>query len=182
MPRIAKVDPEKICKFCGMVMNRKRFNGRIEDMTAFVKRKYCNQLCMAKDYIQRDANLAALRKRAMKFRGNKCEVCGSIKTISIHHLDSNPANNSPDNLMTLCSSCHMKWHWTHGKKMPKRQTICKICGEPSRKLDMCQKHYQRFRKYGDPLLTKKKTGLKYELVRETPGIVNGQASLVLPTA
>ena len=168
--------PKKSCAFCGEQLTRKNYNGTLEDRAVFMRRKYCNQVCMAKSMIQQDANLVTLRKRAVKFRGKTCEGCGTKTNLDIHHLDSNPANNSLDNLMTLCSSCHAKWHWAHGKKKSKRQTVCKICGDPARKLDMCQKHYQRFKKYGDPLLTKKKIGSGFELVREIHGAMNGQAS------
>ena len=44
----------------------------------------------------------------------KCTKCGRTKNIIIHHLDEsgntdNP-NNDPNNLITLCRSCHMKHH------------------------------------------------------------------------
>lgn len=168
--------PKKNCAFCGKELTRKNYNGTMEDRAVFMHRKYCDQLCMAKAMVQERVTLAGLRARAEKHRGKKCQLCGATDHLQIHHIDQNPANNFPQNLMTLCSSCHLKWHWTHGKKNPKRQTVCKICGEPARKLDMCQKHYQRFKKYGDPLLTKKKIGSKYELVQEILGTANGPES------
>ena len=30
--------------------------------------------------------------------------------LSVHHQDYNPANNSPSNLIALCSACHLKKH------------------------------------------------------------------------
>lgn len=173
MPMPRKQDPERVCGYCGKVLERKSINGRLEDRAVFLKRKYCNRTCMAQAYIQEEVTLAALRKRAEGFRGNQCAECGAPEELAVHHLDANTANNAPDNLMTLCATCHTRWHWTHGKKPWKRQSVCKICGEPARKLDMCQKHYQRFRKYGDPCLTKKRVGSGYALVRETPGALNG---------
>lgn len=168
--------PKKNCAFCGKELTRKNYNGILEDRTVFMRRKYCDQICMAKAMVQERVTLAALRARAEKYRGKKCQLCGAMDRLQVHHLDQNPANNTPENLTTLCASCHSKWHWTHGKKSLKRQAVCKICGEPARKLDMCQKHYQRFKKYGDPLLTKKKIGSKYELVQEIPGTANGPES------
>lgn len=174
MPMPRKADPIKNCAFCGKALHRKQINGRLEDRAVFLKRKYCDRTCMAHAFLQQDATLAALRQRAREFRGNQCEACGAQEGLQIHHKDSNPANNQSGNLMTLCGSCHMKWHWTHGKQPWKKQAACKICGMPARRLGMCQKHYQRYRKYGDPCLTKKKHGSGYELVRETPGVLNGQ--------
>ena len=182
MPMPRNQDMERFCAHCRRRLERKRINGRLEDRTVFLKRRYCNRNCMAQAYLQEDANLAALRKRAEKFRVGECQQCNTKEKLQIHHLDGNPANNSPKNLMTLCSSCHMKWHWIHGKKSWKRQSVCKICGEPARKLDMCQKHYQRYRKYGDPCLTKKKHGSAYVLVRELPGVESGRACPESPWA
>ena len=173
MPMPRKTDPEKMCAYWGEKLERKRNTKRLEDRTIFLKRKYCNRTCMARAFIQEDVMKDALYKRARVFVGKVCETCGATERLEVHHKDDNPANNTSDNRMTLCDSCHTKWHWQHGKKPWKRQSVCKICGEPARKLDMCQKHYQRYRKYGDPLLTKKRRGSGYELVRELPGAVNG---------
>ena len=39
-----------------------------------------------------------------------CVVCHSQKSLHVHHLDDWPMNNAASNLVTLCSSCHRKWH------------------------------------------------------------------------
>jgi hypothetical protein len=53
--------------------------------------------------------------------------------------------------MTLCVTCHLGK--THNQKPPK---ACRHCQTNARRLGMCQKHYQRWKKYGDPFLTKKR--------------------------
>jgi hypothetical protein len=50
--------------------------------------------------------------------GHKCQLCGvpeieCIIKLHVHHIDYNKKNISPDNLISLCSSCHSK---TVGKK------------------------------------------------------------------
>ena len=51
--------------------------------------------------------------------GNKCELCdaqngkphfvtGSKVVLTVHHLDFNPQNNKPYNLMALCQRCHIR--------------------------------------------------------------------------
>lgn len=35
-----------------------------------------------------------------------CCICHDKKPVQIHHIDENPANNSPDNLAVLCFDCH----------------------------------------------------------------------------
>lgn len=163
-----------VCRACGTVLVRKRFSsGVMEDYRIFTKRVYCDQRCMAKGMIQETVTLAGLRARAKKFRKAACETCGSRKKLSVHHLDENPANNDSKNLKTLCNSCHQKWHWQIGDRRhsPNRRVAapCLVCGTKSRRRRMCQKHFFRWKKYGDPLLTKKmvRIGL-LELVRVGP--------------
>lgn len=38
--------------------------------------------------------------------------CMNIENLCVHHIDYNKKNNNPENLITLCSSCHSK---TNGK-------------------------------------------------------------------
>ncbi len=165
MPHPRKNDPVKHCAHCGRQLERKTFNGRLEDHGVFLRRKYCGEECASKGQRKANPTPGALRKRSAVFRKNKCQMCETGENLQVHHIDGNPENNEASNLMTLCASCHTTWHWQNGKQQYKRQSACKICGKPARKLDMCQKHYQRFKKYGDPYLTKRRRGLQYELVR-----------------
>jgi hypothetical protein len=53
-------------------------------------------------------------KRKVKNRDKwKCSICKvSIKNriLDVHHIDENKLNNSLNNLVTLCKSCHSKVH------------------------------------------------------------------------
>ena len=40
----------------------------------------------------------------------KCEHCGSINDLELHHIDGNYLNNDISNYMVLCSQCHQKIH------------------------------------------------------------------------
>lgn len=120
MPMPRKADPERACQQCGARMERKVSNGRIEDRTVFSRRKYCDRACMARAFIKIDPTLAAFRVRAKKLRGATCEVCGATTGLSAHHLDENPKNNTPENVRTLCGSCHQIWHWHFGKNRKTR--------------------------------------------------------------
>ncbi len=44
------------------------------------------------------------------FVRDKCESCGSLDHVEIHHLDSDPKNNTSGNTRALCSRCHKLWH------------------------------------------------------------------------
>jgi 5-methylcytosine-specific restriction endonuclease McrA len=52
-----------------------------------------------------------LRSFILERDGHKCSECGySSNSLCVHHKDRNPKNNSLDNLITLCKSCHSKEH------------------------------------------------------------------------
>lgn len=170
MPQPLKQTPEKYCSYCGKRMERKRYGNRWEDMSRFLKREYCSLKCVGMARRKENPTKSAIGKRLKKHRESKCVICGSTSGLATHHMNGDRYNNVSENLMTLCGSCHTKWHWENGKKMPKRQSDCKICGAPARKLDMCQKHYQRYKKYGSPYLHKKKVGSSFVLWDDRGGL------------
>lgn len=181
MPRPRLPDPIKLCAACGKQLFRKRYGKNVEDRTVFAKRKYCDKLCMAAGMMQDQPTLAALRKRAKGLAGQNCQECGTTGKLQVHHIDMNPANNEPSNIMTLCAACHTSWHWkqgNHRELICLKPSPCGVCGKvyPRLWLGMCQKHYQRFKKYGDPLITKQWTGLCFGLVRETLTVENDRIS------
>lgn len=146
-------DPEKYCEYCGKPMYRTRFlSGRLEDYSAFLRRKYCDRMCMRKAFVKKgdpcqDYSSAHHSAREIKYliEGSEkiCEICGSTKNIDVHHKDGNFSNNDPENLMLLCRSCHMKEH--------RKRPLCKVCGKPADGgYGYCNKHYLRYRKYGNP--------------------------------
>lgn len=168
MPMPAKKTPEKHCSYCGKLLERKRFNGRLEDLSAFRRRKYCDVMCMAQDMVQPEVSKSMHHKRAQAYRKEACESCGGTESLHVHHIDGNHENDAPVNLMTLCESCHLKWHWDNGRreKLSKPSKPCMICGKPAKSGGYCQTHYQRLRKYGDPLLTKRRVGSGFVLTRD----------------
>ncbi|WP_369683412.1 HNH endonuclease [Nitrosomonas communis] len=96
---------------------------------------------------------------------NCCEVCGKTTSLHVHHVDENPLNNSTSNLMTLCSQCHREAHSKHFSA-PMVRITCRHCEKPAMKNSLCWTHNTRYQKYGDPLMTKKKIGSDWYLVRE----------------
>jgi hypothetical protein len=97
---------------------------------------------------------AGYLKRAVKFRGEVCSLCGSVEGISIHHKDRDVSNNDPSNLDTLCVTCHMKGHWASGTRPTIERKKCRICGLPAKGYELCSKHYFRQRRHGDPTYQK----------------------------
>ena len=145
----------KNCAFCSKPMTRKRYNGALEDRGVFRRRRFCNRIC---GNSRKEVSKGTHHQRARKMVGIACEHCQTETSLHVHHRDGNPSNNDPQNLQTLCASCHLKMHWRERRKTLKPRKPCLHCDQPSRKLGMCQKHYQRFRKYGDVSLVKRGNG------------------------
>lgn len=102
------------CRYCGREIERKRnAAGRLEDFCRFSKRKYCSTECRDKAQMKPDTEIKRCEAhlRARKFRKECCELCASMTNLQVHHKDKNEWNNSPENLQTLCASCHNHLHW-----------------------------------------------------------------------
>ncbi|MFM7579502.1 MAG: HNH endonuclease [Microcystaceae cyanobacterium] len=66
--------------------------------------------------------IALAKKQAVNWTCQECgRVCLNGKSslslsdrkrleLAVHHWDCDPLNNSPDNLIALCSSCHLRKH------------------------------------------------------------------------
>lgn len=150
-----------VCLHCGKPLERKRFSGRLEDRAIYSRRKFCDLVCAGLARTDPSPSESALRKRYLGLKGKSCETCETTEKLCLHHKNRNPANNDPSNTMTLCESCHTKWHWEHDKvATPKQATVCIVCGKaPTNPRDhirrgMCQMHYQRWKKHGDPDATR----------------------------
>jgi len=50
-------------------------------------------------------------KRTILERDNhKCQICGEVEMLLVHHIDSNKQNSGIENLVTWCFSCHSRYH------------------------------------------------------------------------
>lgn len=45
-----------------------------------------------------------------KYNKHFCEICNCTEDIEVHHIDQDRGNNSPSNLISVCSSCHQRIH------------------------------------------------------------------------
>ena len=48
--------------------------------------------------------------RKLKALCTSCEVCNDTHRLEVHHIDENPSNNTIENLLKLCHTCHKKVH------------------------------------------------------------------------
>lgn len=151
MPAHRKPTPERYCEECGTRLERKCLpNGDLEYLIHFNRRKFCDQRCMGANFDRRhshDVGWSTAHYHARKIvpKGPCCR-CGKPQAKDVHHKDGNHLNNSPENLERICRGCHSREHRPKGS--------CTICGLPQKGLGFCGKHYQRFKRHGDPRTVK----------------------------
>ena len=99
-----KETPLKFCAYCNKKLERKRFyNGSLEYLIHFERRKYCDRECMANSYKEKPKTdnpswaVSHHRSRELK-EADRCEICESTKNVDIHHIDGDWQNNSEQNL------------------------------------------------------------------------------------
>jgi len=125
--------PVKHCETCGLLLERKRFGGRLEDRGVFLRRRFCSRVC-GYAYVKPDAVKDTHHWRARKHRKDACETCGATDRLHVHHKDRDPFNDDRANLQTLCDSCHLRLHWREDRAeriaaMPRKPPkSCVICG------------------------------------------------------
>ena len=51
-----------------------------------------------------------VRDTILERDGHRCAVCGGEGDLHIHHVDCDPTNDDPGNLVTLCGICHARVH------------------------------------------------------------------------
>lgn len=54
----------------------------------------------------------ALREEVLSRDGWRCQICGALRDLEIHHMQkrSDLGSDVTLNLVTLCSSCHRREH------------------------------------------------------------------------
>ena len=55
---------------------------------------------------------ALLRNQVLRRDGWRCQFCGSMRSLEVHHKDlrSHSGEDSQENLITLCNACHAAVH------------------------------------------------------------------------
>lgn len=170
-----KTEQPKKCANCETLMMRKVYGTRLEDMAVFKRRKFC---CLSCANTRKDPKY--IGGRARKHLKERCEICGSPNRRQAHHKDRNKANNEPENIQTLCGSCHTALHWREGKtpKPRKYPPNCAVCGKATTR-GLCDTHRTRFKRHGNARLVRKKTGSGWRYFEEY-GTPNGPAFRELP--
>ena len=55
---------------------------------------------------------AKLQRQVLERDGWRCQVCGSMQNLQVHHLKfrSQSGSDEEQNLITLCAECHERMH------------------------------------------------------------------------
>jgi 5-methylcytosine-specific restriction endonuclease McrA len=72
-----------------------------------------------------------LMKRVLERDGWRCQNCGSLETLQVHHKTrrSQQGNDALGNLVTLCAHCHMA---EHGQLFYSVLAV-RVCRKPKRR-------------------------------------------------
>ena len=145
MGRPRKIFLDKYCEVCGKKLERRRWsNGALESTTCFEKRKFCSVACSGKWASKTRLSIPVSSPKSSRRRARNavppapCLICGKTGYTEVHHKDENPMNNSPDNLVRLCKSCHARQH--------RHRASCVVCGLPAKGHGLCTKHWQAWSK------------------------------------
>lgn len=98
---------KKDCLACGKELKRK--NG--ESSVTYRTRKYCDHKCYSVGImIDNPTDSARYRRLRNSREKHQCIVCGITEKLHNRHIDKNLENDSDNNVVTLCSSCHTRLH------------------------------------------------------------------------
>jgi hypothetical protein len=111
-------------------------------------------------FIYKDEIYLPYYDKGIKVRDTfKCMICGvkPLERLSIHHIDEDKKNNSPRNLICLCSSCHEKIYKRGISKDLLKKYVDSWVLQVSIPLskDNMERIYFQFSVYGSPLMESK---------------------------
>jgi len=49
------------------------------------------------------------RTKCLEAKGEQCEICDTVENIIAYHIDGDRSNNTLENLMPVCESCHRRF-------------------------------------------------------------------------
>lgn len=159
MARPALTIPAKPCDRCGAMFQRKRFTMALEDPARFRARRFCSLHCANSRGVRSQCS-ASQHRISQAFVKPQCELCGVTQRLHVHHKNEDWKDHRLENLQTLCIRCHLGGHNRKDRK-------CNLCSGKHKGHGLCLKHFQRWKKYGDPLLTKRQGPNGFRLVRDS---------------
>lgn len=117
--------------------------------------KFCSKKCRNKSSGE-DRRFSGVRDYVISRDKYQCQKCGTKEGLVVHHKDWVRTNNIPDNLLTLCRSCHKKEHFELVNLGVIKQ--CLICG--------CDFHPMISKCQNQILCRRKKCATKYKAIQK----------------
>lgn len=106
---------DKICECCEKQFSVSKSKG------IGGKGRFCSRECVVKFSVKEKAAAYKhghgwFKKMSKETRSKTCEICEKVGKTDIHHIDGNERNNTVENFITLCRSCHMRIHHLSGRR------------------------------------------------------------------
>lgn len=96
----------KICPICSKIFTTKHNDPK--------SKVTCSHSCSNTYFRSGKANGNwkddSYRSTCFLYHKKECIICGENKIVSVHHMDENKNNNSPENLIPLCPTHHQYFH------------------------------------------------------------------------
>lgn len=109
-----KEKPTLICDYCGKEFKRKKSKMKSKSGKYFCCRKCLDEARKIKNNIvpvkHYQNGVSTYREQAINNYGAVCSHCDYnefTEGLDVHHIDGNRENNDLDNLMVLCTLCHV---------------------------------------------------------------------------
>ena len=94
----------KICKACNTPFN-----------TIYKLQTFCSHKCS--NSFEPHNPISTYQRICFQHHKRECIVCGENIIVEVHHYDKNHKNNTPGNLIPLCSTHHRYIHCKRGKHL-----------------------------------------------------------------
>ena len=116
---------KRVCEFCDTSFSVPNFNKHTNsckknpknfkscpvcDKQFSGKGTTCSYACSNTHFNHIRNKPKAYRTICWKYHKKECIVCGENKIVSVHHLNEDHSDNSPENLIPLCPTHHQYMH------------------------------------------------------------------------
>lgn len=96
---------QEYCEQCQIELAKERCRERYHDTKELIGREH-----LIGENANGYKNGIGLYHLLAKEENAKCERCGSINNLLVHHKDKDRTNNDKGNLEVICKSCHQEEH------------------------------------------------------------------------
>ena len=115
---LAEINTKSVSKVLNFIVNEMNWYLELKPKTVVLKQIYKKSITPKSSKNKRGFNQVAWASM-VKLRDGKCTECSSVYDLHAHHIKSFKDNEKlrydVNNGITLCGSCHRKWHKENGR-------------------------------------------------------------------